>query len=165
VSISNRLRYEVLRRDLFTCRYCGASAPWAVLEMDHVTPRKLGGRDVLENLVTACKPCNNGKSAFAPQWWLVAEIEQATREWRGEDDFEPDEDHYAELESYNDALSTLGALTAAEALSWVAKSFAAAGSYRPTCSEVIGAAGAMARRAARDAAAAAVADDSGKARP
>jgi HNH endonuclease len=164
MAISTRLRYEVLRRDLFTCRYCGASAPWAVLEMDHVTPRKLGGRDVLENLVTACKPCNNGKFAFAPQWWLVAEIGEATREWRGEDTFEPDEDDYAELESYLDALSALGALSAAEALSWVAKSFAAAGTYRPTCSEMIICAGSMARRAARDADAAPAPDDGGKAR-
>lgn len=63
MAVSKRLRYEVLRRDSHTCRYCGASAPDVLLRVDHVTPVALGGTDTPENLVTACDPCNSGKSS------------------------------------------------------------------------------------------------------
>jgi 5-methylcytosine-specific restriction endonuclease McrA len=62
VSVSKRLRYEVLRRDDHACRYCGHTAPDVPLTVDHVIPVALGGTDEPENLVTACKDCNAGKS-------------------------------------------------------------------------------------------------------
>ncbi|MEJ7724319.1 MAG: hypothetical protein WKF64_08445 [Ilumatobacteraceae bacterium] len=34
--ISRRLRFEILRRDGHTCRYCGARAPDVPLTVDHV---------------------------------------------------------------------------------------------------------------------------------
>lgn len=154
MGVSTRLRYEVLRRDFYSCRYCGATAPYTPLVVDHVTPRKLGGLDVLENLVTACQSCNNGKSAVPPEWWLVTEVGNTAREWRGEDGPESDdddEDDYAEVHAYQDAFCVLSELSADEALSYVAKAFAVAPSYRPTLSEAIRCAGMMARRAAREA--------------
>ena|SRR3990167_7668965 len=58
------LRFDVFVRDGFACRYCGrAATDGAVLEVDHVHPRALGGRDEMNNLVTACWECNRGKSA------------------------------------------------------------------------------------------------------
>lgn len=63
MAVSKRLRYEILRRDNHTCRYCGASAPDVPLRVDHVTPVALGGSDKPENLVTSCEPCNSGKSS------------------------------------------------------------------------------------------------------
>lgn len=65
MAVSKRLRFEVLRRDGYRCRYCGAGADRVELEVDHVTPVSLGGADVMENLVTACEPCNSGKSSTA----------------------------------------------------------------------------------------------------
>lgn len=59
--ISKRTRFEVLKRDNFTCRYCGARAPDVVLEIDHVKPVAGGGCGCLSNLVTACHACNRGK--------------------------------------------------------------------------------------------------------
>lgn len=56
------LRFEVFKRDSFTCQYCGASAPSVVLEVDHIHPRAKGGKDQLVNLITSCQPCNSGKS-------------------------------------------------------------------------------------------------------
>lgn len=56
-----KLRFEVLKRDRFTCRYCGRRAPDVTLEVDHVTPRAAHGSDELENLVAACFDCNRGK--------------------------------------------------------------------------------------------------------
>jgi 5-methylcytosine-specific restriction endonuclease McrA len=50
---------EVLRRDSYTCQYCGQRAP--VLTIDHVIPRHMGGEYTWQNLVTACAPCNHRK--------------------------------------------------------------------------------------------------------
>lgn len=60
-AISQSLRFEVLKRDLFTCQYCGAKAPEVILEIDHVVPVSKGGDNAIENLVAACKECNRGK--------------------------------------------------------------------------------------------------------
>jgi hypothetical protein len=62
VSLSKRLRFEVLKRDNFTCQYCGAKPPDTVLEIDHVHPRCEGGKDEMSNLKTACWNCNRGKA-------------------------------------------------------------------------------------------------------
>ncbi|MFF8716201.1 HNH endonuclease [Streptomyces sp. NPDC015184] len=42
MAVSKRLRYEILRRDNRTCRYCGAGAPDAPLCVDHVVPSAAG---------------------------------------------------------------------------------------------------------------------------
>jgi hypothetical protein len=61
--ISKRVRFAVLERDNFQCRYCGAGAPKAVLHIDHVHPVASGGGNDPANLVTACADCNLGKAA------------------------------------------------------------------------------------------------------
>lgn len=62
--MSSSLRFDVLHRDGFRCRYCGATQDdGAKLHVDHVVAVKNGGADVLENLVSACATCNLGKSA------------------------------------------------------------------------------------------------------
>ena len=50
---------EVLRRDNYTCQYCGKSTPH--LTIDHIFPRRLGGTHSWENLVAACPACNHKK--------------------------------------------------------------------------------------------------------
>ncbi len=50
---------EVLRRDDYTCQYCGQRAPY--LTIDHVIPRRLGGKHTWNNLVAACPSCNHHK--------------------------------------------------------------------------------------------------------
>jgi hypothetical protein len=57
------LRFEIFRRDQFTCRYCGRRSPEAILEVDHIIPRAACGEDAPENLVTSCYECNRGKGA------------------------------------------------------------------------------------------------------
>lgn len=61
--LSKKLRFEVFKRDKFTCQYCGRSAPDVILEVDHIMPVKEGGTNDIMNLVTACKECNRGKGA------------------------------------------------------------------------------------------------------
>lgn len=61
-AISTRTRFEVFKRDAFTCTYCGRKAPDVVLQVDHVDPHAKGGEDSLLNYTTACEACNGGKS-------------------------------------------------------------------------------------------------------
>jgi hypothetical protein len=61
-SIPKIVRFEVFKRDKFTCQYCGASAPEVILEVDHIKPVSKGGTDDIMNLVTACRDCNRGKT-------------------------------------------------------------------------------------------------------
>jgi hypothetical protein len=63
MSLSPKIRFEVFRRDEFTCRYCGRKTPEAILEVDHIIPVSKGGDDGIENLVTSCYECNRGKGA------------------------------------------------------------------------------------------------------
>lgn len=77
MSVSRRLRFEILRRDGSTCRYCGAQAPDATLTVDHVIPVALGGGDEPNNLVTACVDCNGGKSSINPDSALVEDVDAA----------------------------------------------------------------------------------------
>lgn len=61
-AISKSVRFEVFKRDKFTCQYCGASAPEVLLEVDHIKPVSKGGTNDVMNLVTACRDCNRGKT-------------------------------------------------------------------------------------------------------
>ena len=81
MAVSKRLRYEVLRRDNHTCRYCGASAPEVPLRVDHVTPVALGGSDKPDNLVTSCEPCNSGKSSATVDAAVVADVADDALRW------------------------------------------------------------------------------------
>jgi hypothetical protein len=61
-SITKKKRFEVFKRDAFTCQYCGEKAPDVFLEVDHIEPVSKGGTNDFLNLITACKNCNAGKS-------------------------------------------------------------------------------------------------------
>ena len=65
MAISKKERYEIFKRDNFTCQYCGMSAPDVILEVDHINPLCNGGNDNFMNLVTSCRACNRGKSGIA----------------------------------------------------------------------------------------------------
>lgn len=61
--ISKKRRFDVFKRDGFTCQYCGATPPSVLLHVDHIVPVKEGGGNEETNLVTACQNCNLGKAA------------------------------------------------------------------------------------------------------
>lgn len=87
MAVSKRLRYEVMRRDGHTCRYCGATTADAKLTIDHVKPVALGGTDEPENLVTACADCNGGKSSSSPDAALVADVADDALRWKQAQDY------------------------------------------------------------------------------
>lgn len=64
-ALSKRLRFEVFKRDSFVCQYCGAHPPGALLHVDHIQPVADGGGNDIDNLVTACEACNQGKGAVS----------------------------------------------------------------------------------------------------
>ncbi len=47
---------NILRRDDYTCQYCGHSGN--LLTVDHIHPKSRGGKSSWTNVVVACKPCN-----------------------------------------------------------------------------------------------------------
>ena len=62
MALTKKIRFEVFKRDSFTCQYCGRQAPDVVLNCDHISPVAKGGDDDILNLVTSCFDCNSGKS-------------------------------------------------------------------------------------------------------
>lgn len=51
-------RRGIYVRDNYECQYCGAGHD---LTLDHVKPKRMGGQDTWENLVTCCRKCNGKK--------------------------------------------------------------------------------------------------------
>ncbi|MCK4621072.1 MAG: HNH endonuclease [Desulfuromonadales bacterium] len=62
-AIGKKARFEIFKRDGFTCQYCGAAPPSVVLEVDHILAVANGGDSSPDNLVTSCFNCNRGKAA------------------------------------------------------------------------------------------------------
>ena len=63
-----RLRFMVLRRDNYTCRYCGRKAPNVELHVDHVDhvePWSKVREHKIDNLVASCRDCNLGKGVLS----------------------------------------------------------------------------------------------------
>ena len=64
------LRAAVLHRDNHKCVYCGKSSKRNRLELDHVVPKSAGGADRYDNLVAACRPCNQKRRNKPIAQWL-----------------------------------------------------------------------------------------------
>lgn len=61
--MNSSIRYNVFKRDNYTCQICGATAKdGAKLQVDHIIPVSKGGKTVMSNLQTLCDRCNMGKS-------------------------------------------------------------------------------------------------------
>lgn len=57
-AISPATRCAILYRDGFACVYCDKPLPIKGAQLDHLLPRKDGGKAIATNLVTCCGPCN-----------------------------------------------------------------------------------------------------------
>lgn len=60
--VGPKIRFEIFRRDLFTCQYCGRTPPTVILHLDHILAVANGGTNDGDNLITSCADCNLGKS-------------------------------------------------------------------------------------------------------
>lgn len=59
-------RRTVLARDNYQCQYCGCTPGKSNLTLDHVLPRSRGGQNTWENIVAACRRCNQRKGCRTP---------------------------------------------------------------------------------------------------
>ena len=57
----------LFKRDDHLCLYCGSQYSKRELTRDHVTPISRGGKDIWQNVVSACKRCNNLKGGKTPE--------------------------------------------------------------------------------------------------
>lgn len=60
-------RKAIMRRDKYTCQYCGIELCDKTATIDHVVPRSKGGGSTWTNMVTACKDCNLFKGNRTPK--------------------------------------------------------------------------------------------------
>ena len=74
-------------RDQYRCQYCGKIFPSQKLTLDHVIPRKYGGKTSWDNIVSACAPCNHSRGhnqkiqpriqPYKPSYWeLIDKIKK-----------------------------------------------------------------------------------------
>jgi len=66
-AISPLLRYYILNRDNFTCRYCGQVLNRRDIHIEHINPISNGGTNHRCNLAVACASCNLKKSGDVDQ--------------------------------------------------------------------------------------------------
>lgn len=57
---------NVFARDQGMCQYCSKQLTMESCTFDHVFPKSRGGKTVWENIVLACRPCNQKKAAKTP---------------------------------------------------------------------------------------------------
>lgn len=60
-------RQNVYGRDRGRCQYCLLPITIGEATFDHIVPRSRGGRTSWENVVIACRPCNQVKGDRAPE--------------------------------------------------------------------------------------------------
>lgn len=70
VNVSSKIRKEIYLRDKYICQYCGKDFKNDIPELDHIIPKKRGGNDSSNNLVTSCKKCNGYKQNKTPKEYL-----------------------------------------------------------------------------------------------
>lgn len=58
-------RRALFQRDGYQCQYCGERPD--KLEVEHVVPRSQGGKNVWQNVTTACRACNARKRDRTPE--------------------------------------------------------------------------------------------------
>lgn len=64
---SSSKRNRILARDRYRCQYCGTKGGDFDLTVDHLLPVSRGGPTSPENLVAACRPCNQRKGNRTPE--------------------------------------------------------------------------------------------------
>ena len=79
-TIPKDVRFEVFKRDLFSCQHCGASAPEALLDLVYIHPLADGGDNSIANLTTYCSACKSAIRDRAPDHLTAANKKPNLRE-------------------------------------------------------------------------------------
>lgn len=67
----------ILVKGLYFCVYCGKPITKKGMQVDHIKPINLGGRNWTPNLAPACIKCNQKKKAKAGMWTIRGYIGKA----------------------------------------------------------------------------------------
>lgn len=65
--VPNPSKVGIYRRDRGVCAYCGRVVSFAEASMDHIVPQHQGGPTTWENLINACRRCNEKKANRTPE--------------------------------------------------------------------------------------------------
>lgn len=66
--IDQFVQWAVFKRDHYACRYCGRSD--CPLTVDHIDLYENGGASIVDNLLSACRPCNKDRGRLSYSEWL-----------------------------------------------------------------------------------------------
>lgn len=69
-----QLRYKILYRDKYTCKYCGKLLIDEKFHIDHMLPVSRGGHTEESNLVAACVECNLSKGAKTAEEFMSRKL-------------------------------------------------------------------------------------------
>lgn len=83
--LSQQEKFAIAYQSNFTCGFCRAQVAHDNIQIDHLVPISKGGSDHRENLIAACKKCNQtkadqiafplerceGKDAIDPDWLVL----------------------------------------------------------------------------------------------
>ena len=58
------IRQKVYKKYNCKCAYCGNALEYKKMQVDHIYPKHLGGKDVFNNYNPSCRECNFYKSTF-----------------------------------------------------------------------------------------------------
>ena len=65
MALSKRQREEIYKKYNGRCAYCGDKIEYKDMQVDHIKPKHLGGRDEMVNYMPSCRACNFYKSTFS----------------------------------------------------------------------------------------------------
>lgn len=64
MAFSKKLRQQVYDKCGGHCAYCGREIAYRDMQIDHIRPKHLDGKDDIENLNPACRMCNFRKGTL-----------------------------------------------------------------------------------------------------
>ncbi len=64
---SKEMSADILKRDNYTCIYCGNPAT----VVDHILSHELGGKTIMSNGISCCKSCNKFKESDSIGNYLI----------------------------------------------------------------------------------------------
>lgn len=62
--MKKEIRIKVYKKFQGKCAYCGENISYNKMQVDHIYPKYLGGKNELKNYNPSCRQCNFYKSTF-----------------------------------------------------------------------------------------------------
>jgi len=63
--MKKEIRIKVWKKYDCKCAYCGEDLEYEKMQVDHIEPKYLGGKDNIENYNPSCRQCNFYKGTFS----------------------------------------------------------------------------------------------------